>query len=222
MDFSVNQYLVLGDEPLLFHTGMHGLFASVRAAVGEDVATLRWISFGHVEADECGAMNDWLAASPHATVTQGMTGCMVSIADLADRPPVPLQHGEVLDIGEHRLRWIDTPHVPHAWEAGLVYDETSGTLLCGDLFGRIGAFDPMTTGDIVTPAIEEEDQFHASSLAPSTGATLRALAALEPTTLAPMHGPAFSGDCAQALRDLADSFDSRIADALERPAAVGC
>src|SRR4051794_13503782 len=137
-DFSFNQYLVAADEPMLFHTGGRQLFPLVSAAAAAVVplADLRWISFGHVESDECGSMNDWLAAAPQATVVQGMTGCMVSIADLADRAPRPLPSGEVLDIGGHRMRWIDTPHVPHAWEAGVLYDETTRTLFCGDLFTR--------------------------------------------------------------------------------------
>ncbi|MDQ1533214.1 MAG: hypothetical protein QOF28_975, partial [Actinomycetota bacterium] len=114
MDFSLNQYVVDGDEPLLFHTGMRWMFPSVSAAVAQVVSVdaLRWIAFGHVEADECGSMNEWLDAAPQSTVVQGMTGCMVSIGDLANRPPRPLADGELLDIGGHRLRWLDTPHVP--------------------------------------------------------------------------------------------------------------
>ncbi len=133
MDFSFNQYLVTGDEPLLFHTGPRQMFPLVSAAVSRVVPadTLRWIAFGHVEADECGSMNEWLAVAPQSTVAQSVIGCMVSLADLADRAPRPLTDGEVLDIGGHRLRWLDTPHVPHAWEAGLLYDETTRTLFCG-------------------------------------------------------------------------------------------
>ena len=124
IDFGFNQYLIGGAEPMLFHTGMRGLFPLVSDAVSRVVplTSLRWLSFGHIEADECGAMNEFLAAAPEATVAQGMTGCMVSINDLADRPPRPLANGETLDIGGHRLRWIDTPHVPHAWEAGVLFD----------------------------------------------------------------------------------------------------
>ncbi|MCU1454288.1 MAG: hypothetical protein JWN46_2434 [Acidimicrobiales bacterium] len=213
MDFSFNQYLLTGDEPLLFHTGPRGLFPLVSEAVARvmPVEDLRWISFGHVEADECGSMNQWLAASPQATVAQSMTGCMVSLNDLADRPPRPLQDGEVLDLGGHRLRWIDTPHVPHGWEAGIFYDETTRTLLCGDLFTRTGAYPATSTDDVLGPAAAGEDLFRASSLAPSSGPTVRALADLGVDTLALMHGPAFGGDCGAALLALADDYDRRVA-----------
>lgn len=214
-DFSFNQYLVVGDEPLLFHCGPRRLFPLVSAAVGEVVPVdrLRWITFGHVEADECGSMNEWLAAAPNATVAQSRVGCMVSLADLADREPRPLDDGEGLDIGGHELHWIDTPHVPHAWEAGLLYDETTQTLFCGDLFTRTGAFPATSDDDLIGPAIAAEDLFHASSLAPASSATVRALAELGATTLAPMHGPVFGGDCAAALDALAVDFDRRIAAA---------
>jgi flavorubredoxin len=213
MNFSFNQYLVTGEEPLLFHTGPRQMFPLVSDAISRvmPVDQLRWISFGHVEADECGSMNQWLGAAPQSTVAQSMTGCMVSLNDLADRAPRALADGEVLDIGGHRMRWIDTPHVPHAWEAGLMYDETTGTLFCGDLFTQTGAYAPASTDDIVGPAGEAEDIFRASSLAPSSGATVRRLAELDVSALALMHGPTFSGDCRGALLDLAADFDKRIA-----------
>jgi flavorubredoxin len=213
MNFSFNQYLVTGDEPLLFHTGPRQMFPLVSEAVARVVPVdqLRWVSFGHVEADECGSMNQWLGAAPQSTVAQGMTGCMVSLNDLADRAPRALADGEVLDIGGHRIRWIDTPHVPHAWEAGLLYDETTRTLFCGDLFTQIGAYAPTSTDDIVGPAWEAEDIYRSSSLAPSSGATVRRLAELDVSALALMHGPTFHGDCRRALLDLSDDFDKRIA-----------
>jgi flavorubredoxin len=215
MDFSFNQYFVNGEEPLLFHTGGRGLFPLVSEAVGRvmPIDSLRWITFGHVEADECGSMNDWLGVAPQATVAQGVIGCMVSLNDLADRPPRPLADGEVLDIGGHRIRWIDMPHVPHAWENGIVYDETTRTLFCGDLFTQMGAYAPAASDDIVGPAITAEDVYHAWSLAPNSSAAVRRLADLEIATLALMHGPAFSGDCRAALLDIADNFDKRIAEA---------
>ncbi len=215
MNFSFNQYFVNGDEPLLFHTGPRQMFPLVSDAVARviPVERLRWITFGHVESDECGAMNNWLAAAPQSTVAQSTTGCMVSLGDLADRAPRALADGEVLDIGGHRMRWIDTPHVPHAWEAGLIYDETTRTLFCGDLFTQTGAYGASNDADIVAPAIAAEDIFHSCSLAPASGATARRLADLEITTLALMHGPAFTGDCHAALLDLADDFDKRIAAA---------
>ena len=213
MDFSFNQYVVTGDEPLLFHTGPRQLFPLVSAAVARvlPVDSLRWLSFGHVEADECGSMNDWLAAAPDATVAQSGIGCMVSLTDLADRPPRPLGDGEVLDIGGHRLRWIDTPHLPHGWEAGILYDETSRTLLCGDLFTQQGSFAATSADDIVGPARAAEDLFGSYSLAPSSGARLRQLAELDVTTLALMHGPAFTGDCPAALVGLAEDIECRTA-----------
>jgi flavorubredoxin len=206
MDFSFNQYLVAGDEPLLFHTVPRQMFPLVSAAVSEVLPTesLRWISFGHVEADECGSMNQWLDAAPQSTVAQSAVGCMVSLGDLADRPPRALADGEVLDIGGHRMQWIDTPHVPHGWEAGLLYDQTTRTLLCGDLFTRTGASPAISSDDIMGPAVAGEDLFGASSLAPSSGATIRSLAELDIATLALMHGSAYEGDCRAALIDLAD------------------
>lgn len=211
-DFSFNQILVAGGEPLLFHTGPRQMFPLVSEAVSRvlPAESLRWITFGHVEADECGSMNEWLRLAPQATVAQSTIGCMVSLSDLADRPPRALLSGEVLDIGGHRMRWIDTPHVPHGWEAGVLYDETTRTLLCGDLFTRLGSFPALTTDDIVGPASAAEDMFSSYSLAPTSGAIVRRLADLEIDTLALMHGPAFTGDCSAGLRDLADDIDKRL------------
>ena len=209
-----NQYLIAADQPLLFHTGMREMFPLVSAGVAKvlPVNTLRWISFGHVEADECGSMNDWLAIAPHATVAQGEIGCMVSIADLADRPPQALADGEELDIGGHIVQWFDTPHVPHAWEAGVLYDTTTETLFCGDLFAQFGEYEALSSDDIVGPAVQAEDDVPGSlSLHPSSGTTVRRLAALDIKILALMHGPAFTGDCRSALLHLADDFDRRIA-----------
>lgn len=209
-----NQYLIAAEEPLLFHTGMRGLFPLVSAGVSTVLPadTLRWVSFGHVEADESGSMNEWLALAPNATVLQGNIGCMVSIGDLADRPPRVLADGETLDIGGHVVQWFDTPHVPHAWEAGVLYDVTTKTLFCGDLFSWNGPFVATTSDDIVGPAVQAEDDMPGSlSLHPSSGATCRRLAALDIETLAPMHAPAYTGDCRSALMNLAADFDRRIA-----------
>ena len=215
IDFGLNQYLIAAEEPMIFHTGLRGLFPLVSAGISGVVPleTLRWVSFGHVEADECGAMNQFLAAAPGATVTQGMTGCMVSIGDLADRRPRPLSSGDVLDIGGHRMRWIDTPHVPHGWEAGVMFDETTGTLFCGDLFTRWGEYPATTADDVVGPAVasDAKDDYGSWSLRPDSAAIVRQLAELDVSTLALMHGPAFTGDCPAALRDLADALDTRIA-----------
>src|SRR5688572_13183572 len=156
--FTFNQFLVVADEPLLFHTGLRGLFPLVAEAVATvlPVESLRWVSFGHVEADECGAMNMWLAAAPHSTVAFGALGCDISLNDLCDRAPRALAEGEVLDIGGKRLRQISTPHVPHGWEAQVLFEETTGTLFCGDLFTHAGAVPALTSGDVVEPALVAE------------------------------------------------------------------
>ena len=219
-----NQYLVAGDEPLLFHTGTRGLFPLVRDAVARVVPpeSLRWISFGHVEADESGSMNDWLAIAPHATVVQSQIGCMVSITDLADRAPRPLADREQLEIGDHLLQWLDTPHVPHAWEAGLLYEATTKTLFCGDLFTRLGEYEASTDDDIVGPAVYAEDTLSGSlSLHPASGDVIRRLAELDVETLALMHGPAFTGDCAAALHELAADYERRIERIAAGSTAVG-
>lgn len=207
-----NQFLIMGAEPMLFHTGMRGLFPLVRDAVATLMPPekLRWISFGHYEADECGAMNEWQAIAPHAQVAHGMTGCMVSLNDMSDRAPRILAHGEVMDLGGKRVRYIDTPHVPHGWDAGLIYEETTGTLLCGDLFTQYGQCDATTESDIVGAAIAGEDIAGYSALNPAMGATLRKLAELRPRTIALMHGPAFVGDCASALNALGADYDRRM------------
>lgn len=208
-----NQYLVDTDEPLLFHAGMRGIFPSVSSAVATVVApeSLRWLSFGHIEADESGAMNEWLALAPDATVLQGFIGCMVSLGDLADRAPRTLADEETLDIGGHTVQWFDTPHVPHGWEAGVMYDTTARMLFCGDLFTWLGEFDATTSGDILGPAVAAEDSMPgAYSLSPGSGAAVRRLAELDVQTLAPMHAPAYTGDCRAALLGLADDLDRRV------------
>jgi flavorubredoxin len=210
--FTFNQYLVDADEPLMFHLGHRMLFDSVSAAVATvvPIERLRWLTFGHVEADESGSMNQWLAAAPNAQVAQGMTGVMVSIMDLADRPPRPLGDGEMIDLGGKRVRWIDTSHVPHNWEAGLLYEESTGTLFCGDLFTRLGDIPALSESDPVGPAAAAEDVFKATSLTPQTGPTIRALAELRPERLALMHGSVYTGDTVAALHALADDYDVRV------------
>jgi flavorubredoxin len=213
--FLMNQYLVDGEQPLIFHTGPRRMFPLVSEAVARVVALdrLRWISFGHVESDECGAMNEWLAAAPASQVLFNLLGCRVSLDDLADRAPQPVEDGDVRDIGGHRIRAIPTPHVPHGWEAQVLYDETTGTLLCGDLFARTGETPALVhEADLITPALAADDLFGATCLTATTAPTLRRLADLEPRTLALMHGPAFAGDCAGALRDLADAYEARFAE----------
>jgi flavorubredoxin len=215
--FTFNQFLVQGDEPLLFHTGLRRMFPQVRDALARIIAPerLRWIAFGHYEADECGAMNEWLALAPQAEVAHGQTGCLVSLDDMADRAPRVLADGEALDLGQgRRLRYLDTPHIPHGWDAGVMLEEASGTLLCGDLFTQLGDGPALTEGDVVGPAIAAENLFRFSSLNPGMGATMRRLAGHAPRTLALMHGPAFAGDGAAALQALADDYDRRVRAAL--------
>lgn len=206
-----NQFVVKADEPLLFHTGMRALFPLVSDAVSKVVPlpSLRWISFGHVEADECGSLNEWLGAAPAADVAFGGLGCMVSVNDLADRPPRPLADGEVMDLGGRRVRYLATPHAPHGWEAGVLFEETTSTLLCGDLFTQLGDGAAISHDSPMEPAIAAEDMFGYSTLAPSTAPTVERLADLAPTTLALMHGPTYAGDGAQSLRDLATDYRRR-------------
>jgi flavorubredoxin len=215
--FTFNQFLVLGDEPLLFHTGPRRMFPLVHAALSRLIAPerLRWITFGHYESDECGAMNEWLATAPRAEVAHGQTGCLVSLNDMADRTPRVLADGETIDLGgDRRVRYLDTPHIPHGWEAGVLYEEATGTLLCGDLFTHLGDGPALTETDVVGPAIVAEDMFRYSSLHPGMGTTIRRLAALSPRTLALMHGSSFAGDGAAALHALADDYDRRVRAAL--------
>jgi flavorubredoxin len=209
--FTFNQFLIDGDEPMLFHCGQRMLFAQVSEAVARimPVERLRWLGFGHVEADECGAMNAWLAAAPRATIVHGQTACDVSLNDLADRPPRPLADGEVLDLGGRRMRWVDTPHVPHGWEAGVFFEERESILFCGDLLTHTGDPAPLSEGDILGPAIAAEEAFSAMSLGPGVGAALKRLAQLSPRTLALMHGSSFAGDGAAPLRGLAEFCEVR-------------
>lgn len=211
--FTFNQFLILGDEPMMFHTGLRKMFTLNLEALGHIIPAerLRWITFGHFEADECGAMNEWLAVAPQATPAHGQTGVNVSLNDFADRAPRVLADGEVVDLGGgKRVRFIDTPHTPHGWDAGVLFEESTGTLLCGDLFTQLGDESALTEGDIVGPAIAGEDVFGYSALNPAMGSTIRNLARLEPRTLALMHGPSFAGDGAAALSALADEYDRRI------------
>ncbi|HEX4097725.1 MAG TPA: MBL fold metallo-hydrolase, partial [Caulobacteraceae bacterium] len=201
-----NQFLIDADEPMLFHCGHRAMFPLISAAVATvmPLERLRWISFGHVEADESGSMNLWLAAAPGAQIAHGELGCSVSIGDLADRPPRALAEGEVIDLGGKRMRWLSTPHVPHDWEAGCFYEETDGTLFSGDLLAHVGDGPALTSDDILQPAIAAESGFGAMTMAPGTAETLERLAALKPRKLALMHGSSFEGDGAAPLQGLAD------------------
>ncbi|OJU56943.1 MAG: MBL fold metallo-hydrolase [Alphaproteobacteria bacterium 62-8] len=219
--FSFNHYLVDADEPLLFHCGGRGIFPLVSQAASSilPLARLRWISFGHVESDECGSMNQWLAAAPQAQIAHGMIACMVSLNDLADRPPRPLANGEVLDLGGKRVRYIDTPHVPHAWESGLIFEETTKTLFTGDLFTQLGDGPAIGSESIAEAAIAAEEGFHATALTPSTAPTIRGLKTLAPQRLAVMHGRCFegghAGDCAGQLEALAAYCEGKLKESVQ-------
>lgn len=214
--FTFNQYLIDAAEPLLFHCGPRRMFPTISNALATimPLSRLRWISFGHVEADECGAMNQWLAAAPQAQIFHGHTACMVSLNDLADRSPRAVSNNEVLDLGDRRVRWIDTPHVPHAWESGLIFEEATGTLFCGDLFTQIGNGPAITTETIVPAAIQAEEAFQATSLTPLTASTISGLMALAPKRLAVMHGSCFSGNCTKALEQLATYYSAALKSAM--------
>lgn len=206
--FAFNQFLVTADEPLLFHCGHRAMFDSIRGAVERlmPIEKLRWISFSHLEADESGAMNLWQQAAPHAQVAHGQLGCDISLNDLSIRPPRALADNEVFDLGGRRVRYLATPHVPHGWDAGLMLEEQTGTLLCSDLLGQVGDGPALARGDIVGPALEAEELFRSMSVTPDTIATLHRLAALAPRTLAIMHGSSLAGDGAAALEAFADGL----------------
>ncbi len=207
--FSFNQYLIVDDEPLLFHTGPRKLFPLVREAVATmlPVERLRHIGFSHVEADECGSLNEWLAAAPRAAPLCGQVAAMVSIADLADREPRALADGETLSLGRHRVRWLDAPHLPHAWECGFLHEESTRTLLCGDLFTQGGTDLPaLTEADILGPSEAFRRQMDYFSHTRFATDLIEKLAATAPTTLACMHGSAWRGDGAALLRSLGESL----------------
>ena len=211
-----NQFVVTGGEPVLFHTGTRRLFPAVRDAVATvvDPAAIRWISSGNVSRpDEYGALSDWEAVALSATVAHGRAGCFLCLSDMASRPPRALADHEVIDNGGHLLQWIDTPHVPGPWEAGVLYDQSNeyAAALCGDLFSRTGPAPATTTDGIADAAIAHDQLMHGHAYTPDTGPTLRRLAALEPQRLALMHGPTFIGDGAAELICLAEYFESRLA-----------
>jgi flavorubredoxin len=209
--FSFNQYLIDDDDPLLFHSGPRKLFPLVREAVAKilPVEQLRYIAFSHVEADECGSLNEWLAAAPLSVPVCSTVAAMVSIEDLADRSPRALADNEALTLGSYQVRWFDTPHLPHAWDCGFLMEEETRTLLCGDLFTQGGAdLPPLTESDILGPSEAFRQAMDYFSHTTNARAMLERLALTKPTTLACMHGSAWSGDGAKLLRDLADSLSS--------------
>ena len=207
--FSFNQYLLVDDEPLMFHTGPRQLFAAVREAVAAvlPVERLRYVGLSHFEADECGSLNQWLAAAPAAVPLCSRIAAMVSIGDTADRAPRALADGDRLNLGRHTVQWLDTPHVPHGWDCGLLMEALTGTFFCGDLFTQPGHGDPaLTEADILGPSEAFRQPMDYFAHAPQTSATLARLAQLEPRTLACMHGSAWRGDGGALLRHLAEAL----------------
>lgn len=208
--FQFNHFLVKDDEPLLFHTGLRGMHAEIREAVSKlmNVSDLRHISFSHFESDECGALNEWLGVAPKADVICGQVSALVSVNDFIGREARALPDGESFSTGKLRFRWCTTPHLPHGWDAGVLFEETHKTLLCSDLFHQDGDVEPITSDDVVGRSYKAMKAYQVGILAeyvpytPRTAQNLKKLAELKPKTLAIMHGSSFTGDCARALGDL--------------------
>lgn len=205
-----NHFLVRDEEPLLYHTGLRGMHADIREAVSKLIrlADLRHIGFSHFESDECGALNEWLGAAPKADVVCGGLGALVSVNDFIGREARALGDGETFSTGKYRFRYCRTPHLPHGWDAGALFEETQSTLFCSDLFHQSGDVEAITSSDVVGRSYESMKEYQAGILAdyvpytPLTGRNLEKLAALKPKTLAVMHGSSFRGDCTKAFDDL--------------------
>lgn len=208
--FTFNQILVVDDAPLLFHTGLRQIFPLVHEAVAHvlgDAAKLRYLGFSHFESDECGALNDWLSAAPLAEPVCSTIAAMVSVGDYANRPPLALADGQELPLGHKRLRWLDAPHLPHNWECGYLFETTTRTLLCGDLFTQGGSNPvPLTESDILAPSEALRMNMGGVAIEAGTRKLLEKLASTEPTTLATMHGSAYRGDGHALLLGLANAL----------------
>jgi flavorubredoxin len=208
--FTFNQILVVDEEPLLFHTGPRRMFPLVREAVAHvlgDVARLRYVGFSHVESDECGSINEWLAVAPRAEAVCSTIAAMVSMNDLADRPPRPLADGEEVSLGEKRMRWLDAPHLPHNWECGYMFESTTKTLLCGDLFTHGGhEVAPLTESEVLSPSEAMRKAMGGVAIEAHTRSLIDKLASTEPTTLALMHGSSYRGNGHALLKGLADAL----------------
>ena len=219
LNMQFNHFLIRDDEPLLFHTGMRRTFPALYEAVARliDPVTLRWISWSHFEVDECGALNEWLARAPHAAPACGQVGAMVNLQDYADRAPRGLAAGELLSTGRHQFRWVPTPHLPHGWDAGMLFEDQTRTLFCSDLFHQFGDVPSITSDDVVGRYGDAIATMQAHPVlmdympfTPQTRSRLEGLAALQPQMLAAMHGSAFVGDGAAALRAAADVMEQHL------------
>ncbi|HWR15289.1 MAG TPA: MBL fold metallo-hydrolase [Terriglobales bacterium] len=214
INLAFNHFVVKDDEPLLFHTGSRAMFPALKEMVAKviDPAKIRWIGFSHFETDECGALNHWLQVAPNATPVHGMIGCLVNLNDFSDRIPKMLNPDETLSTGKYRYRFVHTPQLPHGWDAGVLFEESQRTLFCSDLFHQEGDVEPMTTSDIIGRCRQVLTAYQKSPLAnyipytPVTGRLMEGVANLNPRTLAIMHGSSFSGNGAQAVRDLSALF----------------
>lgn len=203
--FSFNQYLLVDDQPLLFHTGPRRLFGLVREQIDKvmPVSKLRYLAFSHVEADECGALADFLAAAPQAQPVCSEVAALVSVRDMVDVEPIGMADGQELSLGRHTLAWQSTPHLPHGWECGYLFDKTGRTLFCGDLLTQPGTGgEPLVEGDVLGPSEAFRHQLDYFSHSENAPALIEKLAYLEPRVLACMHGSAWKGDGAGMLREL--------------------
>jgi flavorubredoxin len=211
IDLQFNQFLIRDERPMLWETGMRRLFPAVRDAVAKiiDPASLRWIGFSHFEPDECGSLNEWLELAPRAEPFCSEVGAVVFVNDAALRPARGLGKDQLIETGKYRFRFYPTPHLPHGWDAGMLFEETNRTLLCSDLFHHTGNAEPCVESDIIGRTMQAMQAMQNTPLAdympwtPKTEARLNELAALAPRTCATMHGSAFRGDGARALSELA-------------------
>jgi flavorubredoxin len=207
-----NLFLINADEPLLYHCEQRWLFHRAREALSQliGIKSLRWLSFSHMEADECGAMNEWLVVAPHATVAHGALGCRLWVDDQADRPPRAIKDGEVVNLGGKRVRFIATPHVPHNPDAGMLFEETTETLFCSDLFAQSGDCAALTAADIVGPAIAAEEMFRLTCLTPRLASTIRKLGELSQSVVAPMHGASVFGETQPVFEQPARDYEQQM------------
>jgi flavorubredoxin len=228
INLQFNHFLVRDDEPLLFHTGLRRTFGEMREAVSTliDPAKLRWVSFSHFESDECGALNQWLAAAPRAEAATGLVGALVNVNDFADRPARVLAPEDVLTTGKYRFRYYSTPQLPHGWDAGVMFEETQQTLFCSDLFHHDGDVEPLARDSVLGRVHKALTEYQAGPMAnympytPSTGRMLMSLSELRPRTLATMHGSSYAGECASELQQLAAVMKEVLGESAQASSAV--
>jgi len=214
INLQFNHFLIRDEQPMLFHTGLRAMFPALLEEVRKVVnpSKIRWIGFSHFESDECGSLNNWLDVAPHAEPVCSQVGALVNVNDFANRPARGLTAKDIFSTGKYRFRFHPTPHVPHGWDAGVLFEETQRTLLCSDLFHQWGVREPITRSSVIEAVHDALVQTQSSPFADympytyNTGRILEELALLQPKTLAIMHGSSFEGDGAQALRDLSNTM----------------